>query len=79
MQEKMSNHPDPRAVISLYKKLLRYSASLKYTDKDYYVRFIKGQFTKNRELTDPTEIQFQYQVFITNEAVRLGLTAFFTC
>jgi len=45
----------------LYKKLLRYSNSLKYTDKNYYLDRIRGEFWRNRELTDKEEIHFQFQ------------------
>jgi len=50
------------AVLTLYKKLLRYSNSLQYTDKDYYCARVRGEFWKNRNLTDKQEVNFQLQV-----------------
>lgn len=54
--------PDARAVLKLYKQMLRYSNSLKYTDKEFYMQKIRNEFIKQRELTEPQEITFQYQV-----------------
>lgn len=54
-------------ILQLYKKLLRYSNSLRYTDKDYYLARVRGEFWKNREITDPEEINFQFQVCSTQK------------
>lgn len=51
-----------RAILALYKKLLRYSNSLKYTDKSYYCARVRGEFGKNRNILDNSVIHFQYQV-----------------
>lgn len=51
-----------RAVLTLYKKLMRYSNSLKFTDKDYYCARVRGEFRKNRQVADNSAVQFQYQV-----------------
>ena len=39
-------------VISLYRQLLRYSENLKYTDKSYFCHRIRGEYNKNKNLTD---------------------------
>ena len=39
-------------VISLYRQLLRYSENLKLTDKSYFCYRIRGEYNKNKNLTD---------------------------
>jgi len=58
----MNTKVEVRLVLSLYKKLMRYSNSLKYTDKDFYARRIRTEFNKYRNSRDSNEINFQYQV-----------------
>ena len=40
-----------KAVI-LYRQLLRYSESLTFTDKNYFCARIRGEYEKNKDLTD---------------------------
>lgn len=49
-------------VIQLYKELMKYGSSLKLTDKNYYKRRIKQEFVDNKQLVEPDEIQFFYDV-----------------
>lgn len=46
----------------LYKELLKYGCSLKLTDKNYYKNRIKQEFLDNKQLVNPEEIQFFYDV-----------------
>ena len=46
-------------VISLYRQLLRYSESLKFTDKNYFCERIRGEYEKNKDLTDTKLISKQ--------------------
>ncbi|XP_011500761.1 PREDICTED: uncharacterized protein LOC105364526 [Ceratosolen solmsi marchali] len=50
-----------REILELYKKLLRYGANLKFTDKKYYIHRIRKDFLDNRNLTDKKEIEFHYK------------------
>lgn len=48
-----------QAVKTLYKTLLNHGyKNLKYTDKDFYQRLIKEEFTKYKHVTDQAEKQF---------------------
>ena len=38
--------------VNLYRQLLRYSESLKFTDKNYFCERIRGEYEKNKDLTD---------------------------
>lgn len=49
-------------VKQLYKELLRYGCNLKLTDKDYYKSRIKQEFLDNKQLDNPDEINFFYNV-----------------
>lgn len=49
-------------VKQLYKELLKYGCSLKLTDKNYFKGRIKQEFSDNKELVKPDEIQFFYDV-----------------
>lgn len=49
-------------ILRLYKELISYSKTLKYTDKDYYLRRVKKEFTENKSLEDTKEIFHQYSV-----------------
>lgn len=51
-----------REVLSLYKRLLRYGETLKFTDKKYYNFRVKGAFNKNRALENPKDITFHIEV-----------------
>ncbi|XP_077195566.1 mitochondrial ribosome and complex I assembly factor AltMIEF1 [Paroedura picta] len=39
-----------RAVLSLYRNLLREGRGLRYTDRDYYFTVIRKEFRKNQHL-----------------------------
>lgn len=51
-------------VLKLYKDLLRYGETLQHTDKEFYSKRIKKEFKKNRNLEEPSEINFNYKVCI---------------
>ncbi|GBM14204.1 hypothetical protein AVEN_61016-1 [Araneus ventricosus] len=52
----------PRSnVIRLYKDLLKYSKTLKYTDKSYYLNQVKKEFTENKNLTSSEEISYHFR------------------
>lgn len=60
-------------ILGLYKSLLRYSETLRLTDKKYFVHRVRKDFLKNRELTDQSKIEFQYKVIICCRNVFLPL------
>ena len=49
-------------VLRLYKDLLKYSKTLKYTDVDFYLTRIKQEFTKGKTLENEDEIIRQIAV-----------------
>lgn len=49
-------------VLKLYRNLLRYGETLKFTDKGYYKKRIRGEFQKNKILDNPEEIDFSWKV-----------------
>ncbi|TPP58341.1 hypothetical protein FGIG_06560 [Fasciola gigantica] len=51
---------DRRAVITLYKELMRYAGQLKLSDRDYVRKYIRQVFERNRTLTDPEALRFFY-------------------
>lgn len=51
-----------RAALHLYRRLLRYGQNLQLTDQTYYLRRVKGEFRRNRQLTDPVQIDFHLKV-----------------
>ena len=51
-----------RAVLSLYKTLLRRADGLKYTDKAYYVRRIKDEFGANKFITNDEDKAYYLKV-----------------
>ena len=44
-------------VLCLYKQLIRTANSLKYSDKDYFLKRIRQEFENNRYLSNPVEVQ----------------------
>lgn len=48
--------------LRLFKQLLRYSQTLTYTDRHFYLSRVRHEFDKNKCLTDPKDIEFFYQV-----------------
>ncbi|GLV34231.1 uncharacterized protein CBL_00162 [Carabus blaptoides fortunei] len=55
------NAPVRSHVLKLYKELLRYGEQLQLTDKEYYVKRIKKEFIKNKELQDLADINYSYK------------------
>ena len=51
-----------RAVLSLYKALLRKADTLQYTDKDFFIRRVRGEFAANRHLTQEKDRLFYLKV-----------------
>lgn len=49
-------------VLRLYRDLLQYSKTLKYTDVDFYLTRIKQEFAKGKVLEDENEIMRQIAV-----------------
>lgn len=48
-------------VLRLYKNLLLYSKSLKFTEISYYKQRITSEFKKNKELEKPEDIAFAFK------------------
>lgn len=59
----MSSELGSRAALHLYRRLLRYGQNLQLTDQTFYVRRVKKEFRRNRELTDPVQIEFNLKVY----------------
>ncbi|RWS00373.1 uncharacterized protein B4U79_07380 [Dinothrombium tinctorium] len=53
-----------REVLNLYKQLIRYSNTLRFTDKTFYLQKVRKEFEKNRTLVDASEVDFYYQVYL---------------
>jgi hypothetical protein len=51
-----------REVLRLYKDLLKYSQTLKYTDVEFYLNRIKQEFAKGKILENEDEILRQISV-----------------
>ncbi|XP_018058638.1 PREDICTED: uncharacterized protein LOC108693934 isoform X2 [Atta colombica] len=51
-----------QVVLKLYKDILRYGETLKFTDKKYFRYRIQTAFRTNKDLSDETAINFQLQV-----------------
>lgn len=49
------------AILKLYKDMLRYSETLRLTDKEFYLRRIRFEFKKNKNLTTKEESTFSFQ------------------
>ncbi|NWX44647.1 MIDUO protein, partial [Steatornis caripensis] len=60
-------HPSPmaawsrEAVLTLYRALLRQGRGLRYTDRDFYLAFIRSEFRKNRGLQQPKDKERQLE------------------
>ncbi|XP_018058637.1 PREDICTED: uncharacterized protein LOC108693934 isoform X1 [Atta colombica] len=50
-----------QVVLKLYKDILRYGETLKFTDKKYFRYRIQTAFRTNKDLSDETAINFQLQ------------------
>ncbi|XP_053983573.1 uncharacterized protein LOC128878922 [Hylaeus volcanicus] len=50
-----------QTILKLYKDLLRYGDTLKYTETKYYKNKIRSSFKENKCLTNQADIDFQIQ------------------
>ncbi|OWF39465.1 hypothetical protein KP79_PYT19865 [Mizuhopecten yessoensis] len=50
------NHQYSKA-LSLYRALIRKGHTLRLTDKDFYLKRVRKEFEKNRNLADEAQIQ----------------------
>ncbi|XP_018362961.1 PREDICTED: uncharacterized protein LOC108761107 [Trachymyrmex cornetzi] len=50
-----------RQVLKLYKDILRYGQTLRFTNKKYFRYRIQTAFKTNKDLSDETAINFQLQ------------------
>lgn len=50
-----------KAVLSLYRALLRQGRELRYTDRDFYLAAVRREFRKNLKLADPEARERQLQ------------------
>ncbi|XP_062058805.1 mitochondrial ribosome and complex I assembly factor AltMIEF1 [Lepus europaeus] len=50
-----------KAVLSLYRALLRRGRELRYTDRDFYLAAVRREFRKNLKLADPEARERQLQ------------------
>lgn len=48
-----------QAILKLYKDILRYGETLKFTNKGYFRHRIRVAFKNNKDLNDKTIIDFQ--------------------
>lgn len=63
-----------KGVLKLYRDLLKYGNSLKYTNKGYYKSRIRQEFLKNAHMESQEQIEFQISVmFVISEVVRYSL------
>jgi len=53
--------PSRSQVLNLYKKLLRYSQNLQFTEKEYYLRRIRQEFL-NSKTSSAEDAAFQLKV-----------------
>jgi hypothetical protein len=53
-----------QSILKLYKGLYKYGQQLKYTDKDYYFKYIRNQFDSVKESQDSKKVERLYKVFI---------------
>jgi hypothetical protein len=47
-------------VLKLYKEMITYSKSLKYTDKSYFLARMKNEFIQNKDLESADDISHQF-------------------
>ena len=48
----------PSRGFSLYRRLLRYGQSLRFTDKDYFAARVRDEFERSRHHKDKAQIDF---------------------
>ena len=49
--------------IGLYKNLYKYGRQLKYTDREFYYKYVRNQFEKSKQEVDPERTQRLIKVF----------------
>ena len=65
-----------REVLRLYRDLLKYSETLKYTDVDFYLTRIKQEFAKGKLLENEEDISRQIAVKFMSYSYVLELSSF---
>ena len=72
--------------LNLFKRLIKYSNQLVYTDKQFYLHRVKQEFNQNKSLNDEEDIKFFYQVSIIfnvfvylTHVLRNGIQLQFNC
>jgi hypothetical protein len=53
-----------QSILQLYKGLFKYGHQLKYTDKDFYFKYIRNQFDSIKESQDNKKLERLYKVCI---------------
>lgn len=53
-----------REVLQLYRKLLRYSKELKFTDQTYFRKRMRKEFNLNKDLSAEADIRFNIKVIL---------------
>lgn len=56
------NASTSRQAIQLYRKLIRYSHELKFTDPEYFRQRIRKEFRRNQHLESAADIEFNLKV-----------------
>lgn len=52
--------------LGLYKKLLRFSDELIFTDKEYFVRRVREEFLRNKVINSEADLIRKYKVLSTH-------------
>lgn len=58
----MNASSQSRQAIQLYRKLMRYSKELKFTDQEYFRQRIRQEFRQNKSLESAADIEFNIKV-----------------
>lgn len=56
------NASTSRQAVQLYRKLIRYSHELKFTDQEYFRQRIRKEFRRNKNLESAADIEFNIKV-----------------
>lgn len=73
------NASTTRQAIQLYRKLMRYSNELKFTDQEYFRQRIRKEFRRNKNLESATDIEFNIKVrfcLFCRTSINLNLETF---
>lgn len=57
-------------VLKLYRSLLRYSRTLKFTDPKYFKERIRNEFQQNKSLESEADIKFNIEVSSNDHLIR---------